>query len=169
MSLWNLLTGNFNPTRSWPRNDEPLPMIRFKPFQLGKVCLGEELESIRFLGRADKYLGKFKRGNYTLTYMSRGLEVRIEYHRLVWFNFHLAGDTDWSLDGATPAVIGVDGGMQLDQTTTHDDIKRRFGEPDELDPHADQVSYIYRDGKEHVEFEFNEAGVLGAIVAMTED
>lgn len=169
MSLWNLLTGNANPTRSWPPSDEPLPVIRFKPFQLGRVGLGEELESIRFLGRADKYLGKSKSGNFTLTHLSRGLELRFEYHRLVWLTFHLAGDTDWSLDGATPAVIRVDDGTQLDQATTPDDVKRRFGEPDEVDEHADQVSYIYRDGKEYLEFTYNEAGELGTFNAMVDD
>ncbi len=166
MGLWDLLTGSGNPTRQWPRSDEPLPVVRLNPFKLGTLRLGEEIESVRFLGRPDHFMGKAKRGNMMLTHTNRGLQLSFEEHRLVQITFHLAGDTFWSLeDGAPPARLRFEDGTKLDEASTIDDVKRRFGEPDEVDEDEDETTLTYRDGQAYLSFEFNDAGVLGAFVA----
>ncbi len=165
-----LLRRQPDPTRHWPQERDPLPTVRVAPFELGKLRLGDGIESARFLGRPDKcHRGKLP-GCFGLDFTEKGLRLQFEEDRLTEVVFRTGYDTfEGAAEGQPTCVVRLEDGSRLSQSTSVADVERYFGPPTKIEADEDETRVHYQQGNFCMDFEFNSTGELGSWTAYLDE
>ena len=152
-----------DPTVGWTASDGQLPRVRFEPFAIGKVRLGDDVEALRFLGRPDVCRRQKTPGFVQLDYTSHGYRFLFEDHKLAEVLFRIGCDTLSSADGGAPTCeVRLEDGGRLNDQTTMSELAQRFGRPKSEDRDEDETTWRYVQPGLFMDFEFNSAGKLAA-------
>jgi hypothetical protein len=119
MGLFDWLVAPRNPTKDWPVHGE-MPAFDVHTRRFGSLRFGDDLDSLRPVGRPDKCRYLRRPGAWCLEYDSRGYNVNVSANRFVDVFFEIGAGGDYQLKPNTPKSRPlISGGERL-----HGDIWR---------------------------------------------
>lgn len=152
-----------DPTEGWPVAVQPLPMFDPLGGVLGRLRIGDPVESARFLGRPSvaKPNGH---DSLVLAWPDSGLELSFHNGRLDYIALIVAPD-ETAPDFVHPCQACLSSGQRWTKETSEEEIMALWGEPQQRDTDAEERVLWYWGKGVEVEVELTPQGKLKRVSA----
>ena len=143
MSLFDKLLGVPDPTTQWPAVRGYAPTVEHSLWQFEAPCLGDAVETARFLGKPDSFSSQNRaKKSFDLMYASKGLRLRYVEARLAEITLYI-GSSFCEEPGFVSAEPLAPDGTTLSPDTSRKRLLEIFGTPEPMGSDDEVLQFFH--------------------------